>query len=164
MNIDLNIENYSLEDILNLFKLDIYFNDKDLINAKKIVLKTHPDKSGLNKDIFLFYCKAFRLLKNINDFKNKEQKCANNKYHKDEYTNDFDDENNKEIVNKLMKNKKDNFNEWFNKLFEKLNLNDEQDNGYGDWLSNDSVVVDNEKCKNMEMVHDSIEKRRKELK
>ena len=163
MNIDLNIENYSLEDILNLFKLDIYFNDKDLINAKKIVLKTHPDKSGLNKDIFLFYCKAFRLLKNINDFKNKEQKCANNKYHKDEYTNDFDDENNKEIVNKLMKNKKDNFNEWFNKLFEKLNLNDEQDNGYGDWLKSNEDLDINDNVSNLTTMHEKIEHKKKNM-
>ena len=35
MDIDLNIENYNLEDILNLFKLDINFNNNDLTNAKK---------------------------------------------------------------------------------------------------------------------------------
>ena len=52
---DLNIDNYDLQDLLNLFKLDKNFNEEDLKQAKKIVLKTHPDKSGLNPDYFRFY-------------------------------------------------------------------------------------------------------------
>ena len=160
MDIDLNIENYNLEDILNLFKLDINFDNNDLINAKKIVLKTHPDKSGFDKDIFLFYCKAFRILKNINDFKNKEQKCIYSKYSKNEYVNDLDNETNEEIVKNVMKNKKNNFNKWFNKLFEDLKLNDNQDNGYGDWLKSDNDL-DDEKINNLNTMHEKIENKKK---
>ena len=162
MNIDLNIENYNLDDILNLFKLDINFNNNDLVNAKKIVLKTHPDKSGLDKEIFLFYCKAFRILKNINDFKNKEEKCVYSKYSKNEYVNDLDNETNQEIVNNVMKNKKSNFNKWFNKLFEDLKLNDDQDNGYGDWLKSDNDL-DNEKINNLNSMHEKIENKKKTM-
>ena len=160
MNIDLNIENYNLQDILNLFKLDINFNNIDLNNAKKIVLKTHPDKSGLDKEIFLFYCKAFRILKNINDFKNKEEKCTYSKYIKSEYINDLDNETNEEIVNNVMKNKKSSFNKWFNKLFEDLKLNDGNDNGYGDWLKSDNDL-DNEKINNLNTMHEKIENKKK---
>ena len=162
MDIDLNIENYNLEDILNLFKLDINFNNNDLTNAKKIVLKTHPDKSGLDKEIFLFYCKAFRILKNINDFKNKEEKCSYSKYIKSGYINDLDNETNEEIVNNVMKNKKSSFNKWFNKLFEDLKLNDDQDNGYGDWLKSDNDL-DNEKINNLNSMHEKIENKKKSM-
>lgn len=160
MNIDLNIENYNLEDILNLFKLDINFDNADLKNAKKYVLKTHPDKSGLDKDIFLFYCKAFRILKNINDFRNKEEKCIYSKYSKNDYVNDLDNETNQEIVENVMKNKKNTFNKWFNKLFEELKLNDELDNGYGDWLKSDNDL-DGEKINNLNTMHEKIENKKK---
>ena len=50
MNIDLNINNYDLKDLLNLFQLDYNFTKDELKKAKKVVLKTHPDKSGLDKD------------------------------------------------------------------------------------------------------------------
>ena len=160
MDIDLNIENYNIQDILNLFKLDIDFNNKDLTHAKKIVLKTHPDKSGLDKEIFLFYCKAFRIVKNINDFRNKEEKCIYSKYSKNEYINDLDNQTNQEIVDNVMKNKKSNFNEWFNKLFEDLKLKDDQDNGYGDWLKSHNDL-DNEKINNLNTMHEKIEKKKK---
>ena len=57
-HIDLDIDNYSLDDILNLFKLSHSFTKDDLKQAKKQVLKTHPDKSNLDKKYFLFFTKA----------------------------------------------------------------------------------------------------------
>ena len=42
---DLDINNYELADILNLFKIPVLFNDKHLREAKVIVLHMHPDKS-----------------------------------------------------------------------------------------------------------------------
>ena len=55
MNVDLNIDNYELDDILKLFKIRVDFDESDLKRAKQIVLKTHPDKSKLSPDYFLFY-------------------------------------------------------------------------------------------------------------
>ena len=48
-SMDLDINNYELMDILNLFKLPIMFDDKHLKQAKKTVLLMHPDKSKLPK-------------------------------------------------------------------------------------------------------------------
>ena len=50
---DLDISNYDLADILNLFKCDYNFDEEDLKNAKKIYLKTHPDKSKLPNKYFV---------------------------------------------------------------------------------------------------------------
>ena len=73
-SLDLNIENYELNYILNLFKMPTNFSENDLKDAKKIVLKTHPDKSGLQPDYFRFFSKAYKVLYNIWEFKNKREK------------------------------------------------------------------------------------------
>jgi hypothetical protein len=62
---DLSIENYSLHELLKLFELPENFSDYELKNAKKIVLRLHPDKSGLPSEYFLFYSKAYKMLYNI---------------------------------------------------------------------------------------------------
>jgi hypothetical protein len=61
-SLDLNIDNYNLPDILALFNLPTLFNEDDLKRAKLAVLKTHPDKSNLPKEYFLFFTKAYRII------------------------------------------------------------------------------------------------------
>ena len=59
LDLDLNLDNYELEDLLSLFQLPYNFDKEQLKSAKKIVLKTHPDKNDcdLLKRIFLiFFC------------------------------------------------------------------------------------------------------------
>ena len=164
MNIDLNIENYDLNDILNLFKLNKNFDNNDLLRVKKIVLKVHPDKSGLDKEYFLFYCKAFKILKQINEFKSKDKKNTINKYTKIDYLNDLDEQANQDIIDKLMKKKKLDFNKWFNNLFEKLNLNEnENENGYGDWLKSDEDFHDSKNVTNLNNMHNFIEHKKNEM-
>ena len=68
--LDLEIDNYSLEDLLRLFKLNIDFNKNDLKRAKSIVLNTHPDKSRLPNEYFFFFSKAYKIIYNIYMFKN----------------------------------------------------------------------------------------------
>lgn len=50
--VDLDINNYSLNDILNLFQVPENFNENHLKNAKKQVLRLHPDKSRLEPKFF----------------------------------------------------------------------------------------------------------------
>lgn len=73
-SLDLNIENYNLPDILALFNLPTLFNDQDLKRAKTMVLKTHPDKSNLSKDYFLFFTKAYRIVHQIYTIRNPSVK------------------------------------------------------------------------------------------
>jgi hypothetical protein len=54
-----------LPDILSLFNLPTLFNEDDLKRAKLAVLKTHPDKSQLPKEYFLFFTKAYRIVHQI---------------------------------------------------------------------------------------------------
>lgn len=144
-NFNLNIETYNLEDILNLFKIKHDFNDADLKNAKKIVLMTHPDKSGLPSEYFRFYNDAYSVLYFIWDFKNKAQsKITDKVYTVDKKTHFSKDNNNEQILldNYLKKNKlsedKNKFNEWFNEQFNKLKVSTEDEtHGYGDWLKSE---------------------------
>ena len=68
--LDLNIDNYQLPDILALFSLPTIFNDTDLKRAKMMVLKTHPDKSNMPKEYFLFFTKAYRIVHQIYTIRN----------------------------------------------------------------------------------------------
>lgn len=142
--LDLDLDNYSLEDIYNLFNIvDGCLSEDALKSAKQIVLKMHPDKSQLDSKYFLFFSKAYKRLYSIYEFQNK----STNKQYKDE---DFYDESNTHILNNMFeqnKNLKDpkNFNDWFNKSFEKHRVEDPNKQGYGDWLkSNEGIMNINE--------------------
>ena len=73
MDVDLNLENYTLNDLLKLFNISFNFQEKELKDAKKIVLRMHPDKSKLDKKYFLFFSSAYKLLYNIYNFRNKSK-------------------------------------------------------------------------------------------
>ena len=119
-DLDLNIDNYSLEDILNLFNLNLIYTKEDLKNAKKKALKTHPDKSGLERSVFIFFSKAYNILSKLYKLKNRTEKKVENI---DYDENDMEEsQGNKELLQMKLKNlDKKNFNTWFNKLFEKSN-------------------------------------------
>ena len=72
-NIDLDINNYEIDDILKLFNIDYNFNENDLRNSKKMVLMMHPDKSNLDKEYFLFFSKAYKILYSIYNFRDKSK-------------------------------------------------------------------------------------------
>lgn len=128
-NLDLNIDNYSLDDILSLFHLESDFSEEQLKEAKKMVLMTHPDKSKLEPDVFLFFTKAYKYLYFIFQFRHRNDKTIRE---------DLDgDESHSHIIAKIQE-KKD-FHKVFNELFEEYKMSDAYNEaGYDDWLrSND---------------------------
>ena len=108
-NMDLNIENYDLADLLELFKLDFEFDEEALKRVKKMVMQTHPDKSGLDKKYFLFFSSAYKIIFSIYEFRHKSSK-----YQSTEYKVEKDEA--KEILLRDLQ-KKPNFNKIFNELF-----------------------------------------------
>lgn len=62
---DLNLDNYSLDDLLRLFKLRSNFTTEEFKEAKRIVLAVHPDKSKLDKEYFIFYAQAYKMLHQV---------------------------------------------------------------------------------------------------
>ncbi len=165
-NIDLDINNYEIDDILKLFNIDYNFTEYDLKNSKKMVLMMHPDKSNLDKEYFLFFSKAYKILYSIYNFRDKSKlndtmKLNNNT----EYLVDDIDEDNKEIIKNLKKSKyfdSNNFNKWFNELFEKINISNEfNNNGYGNWLKTDEIS--SEIANNIDSMNKIIDKKKEEL-
>jgi len=70
---NLDIHMYKFNEILEIFGLSTSITVEDLKRAKMIVLKTHPDKSGLSPDYFLFYKKAFDM---VVEYYNENQKTT----------------------------------------------------------------------------------------
>ena len=143
-NMDLDIDNYNLNDLLNLFKLDTHFEKQDLKNAKKIVLMTHPDKSKLDKKYFLFFTKAYKRLFFIHEFKETQTGDFDAEYVDvlKDYYNTYKGQHDikKENIEKTFDVKDyDKFNQKFNELFEENRMkNDYQETGYDNWLKSDS--------------------------
>ena len=155
MDIDLNIDNYDLNELLNLFKLDFNFTTDDLKRAKLIVLKTHPDKSQLDKKFFLFFLSAYKILLSIHDFRFKSSNKQSTKY-----TIEKDEE--KELLLDKLK-VQPNFNKLFNELFEKHKIHDEDiEHGYGDWMKSDENM--DFRTTTMNQMNSSFEQKKREIK
>jgi hypothetical protein len=127
---DLNIDHYSLEDLLKLFKLPQQFTEADLKEARKRVVAVHPDKSGLDKEYFLFFHKAYSLLSSVYSFKRKAEA---NMYETPSFADIMEtmEETDKRLLAERFSNNPS-FSKEFNALFESLYMREED--GYGDWL------------------------------
>lgn len=138
---DLNISNYTIDELFNLFNLNVNnsLTDDDMKYAKKIVLKVHPDKSKLDSKYYIFFTKAYNLLQNIYEFKNKSQ---NKKIDNTTYEN----KQQKQLLHNLFEKNTElkkipNFNKWFNSEFEKYKINDDEDEiNYNEWMKSDTTL------------------------
>jgi hypothetical protein len=162
-SIDLNVENYSREELYKLFgfKTSVILTEENMKEAKKIVLKTHPDKSRLDNKYFIFFGKAYNKLKQIYEFQNKTTKKITD-------TNEYYDSQNSQVLDKMFDMKKDlknpdKFNDWFNKQFEKHKLEDTNENGYGNWLKSDEDIIFTPQNINKDSMGREMEKRKKEI-
>jgi len=149
-NMDLDIHNYELDDILHLFKMPIHFTEHDMKRAKMIVLKTHPDKSGLDSRYFLFYSKAYKVLHHIWEFQKKGKVNQKNEKNTDYKSIVTSEKEKKQLLDGFFEREwkdkegsenhfnKKHFNTWFNDLFEKSKMETENDTkGYGNWLKSE---------------------------
>ena len=152
MDIDLNIDNYNLNELLDLFKLRHDFSSYEFKEAKKIVLAIHPDKSKLPSEYFIFFSKAYKLLYKVYEFKHKKTDLETEKSIISDKTSIRNRENKEKkdsaeqkLVNELSKSK--NFNKKFNELFEKNYISQDTADGYGSWLSENNDISDTEAFK-----------------
>ena len=156
MSIDLNIENYELDEIINLFNIPYLFSEVHLKQAKRQVLLTHPDKSKLDKKYFLFYLAAYRILYDIHTFRtNQEAKEKTTTYNK----TDYEGNENPILIDKIKNSS--NFNHIFNKVFEELNGDSYKKNGYDEWYRNECEAdIECMNCKTPKDFQGIIEKKR----
>lgn len=163
-SLDLDISNYNLQDILSLFKIPLNFTEGDLKRAKSIVLKTHPDKSGLDPDFFRFYSKAYKMLYSVWEFRKKGD--INKGENKNTDYSTYGDDDKRELLDQMFQNNerfknKNHFNKWFNEQFERNKLSDEkEEKGYEDWLRSNEDNTDSLKNVTMETMGHEFEKKK----
>jgi uncharacterized protein YueI len=189
-NLDLNIEKYSIRDILHLFDFEPGILTKDdLKKAKKIVLKLHPDKSRLEPKYFLFYMKAYNHIEELYKCQKLSEKTYEDErdnigeVNKKKYTNhillqDTDDpflnEYKKEMLQYTNVHKDEfcDYEDWLKKN-NKLILwkewrdnkfeNNLSKNGYGDWLKSDEGLYEEKVITSLDEWNKTFEERRKEI-
>jgi hypothetical protein len=154
---NLNIKMYSFKEILELFKLSYDFDIEQLKQAKMMVLRMHPDKSRLPPDYFLFYKKAFDI---VVDYYNEKQKVNVSVPHNEiKYESDTPDKAVYKQVGKTMKEMgTEKFQEKFNKLFEE-NMVKKRDESVNDWFKKNDPLFEFDDIKStsgLGMAMDSI--------
>jgi hypothetical protein len=163
MEVDLNIENYNLQDLLELFKIPTNYDEDDLKYAKKTVLATHPDKSKLDPKYFLFYSKAYKYIYNL--FMMRKGSNNKNISYDSEYIAEIDNEKKVILNNKLEKMDKNTFHTWFNDMFDKTKIkSDDIDSGYGEWLKSNDGLVDENKVTNLDQMNKYIKNKKDNMK
>jgi hypothetical protein len=132
---------YKFEEILGLFDLTYDISIDDMKRAKKKVLMTHPDKSRLSPDYFLFYKKAFDIVVRFYEEQNKQnQKIPSEKQNYD--TSNIDTSNrsmSKQVSNVINKMSETEFQQKFNKLFEE-NMSNRPDPSKNEWFHKDEPI------------------------
>jgi len=143
---NLQIQNYSFDEILNLFDLNYDISTEDLKQAKLKVLQLHPDKSGLPSDYFLFFKKAFDIVYQFYENSHRQEKVVPQE--KMEYApikaNELNSSTNKHITSVIEKMTPRDFQSKFNELFEK-NMSNTQTKTDNSWFTSEDSLYKTEK-------------------
>jgi len=132
---------YKFDEILDLFGLSYEISIDDIKRAKKTVLMTHPDKSKLGPEYFLFYKKAFDMVYRF--YENQQKVNATVPSEEEKYKplnqSDFDKTTNQNIKAKINKMASKEFQNKFNKLFEE-NMSTKPDPTRNEWFTKDDAT------------------------
>jgi hypothetical protein len=147
---------YSLKELIeNIFHLKMPLTVADLKEAKKIVVKMHPDKSGLDREYFLFYKRAFEMIVDFYKSENRQNQVIT------EDTTKYipeGGENVGSVTTALGKMSAATFSKTFNKLFEE-NMAQKPDASRNQWFSETEAQYDipsQTSAKNIEHVFETI--------
>ena len=134
---NLNIQEYSLDEVLGLFDLHDYnFTINDLKKAKKKVLMLHPDKSKLDAKYFLFYKKAFDVIIQFYDNQNRQNRNVDSKnLAYDPNYGELNKGTSQQISKTVQNMKSETFQEKFNQLFESNHMGNQPDPTRNEWFT-----------------------------
>lgn len=170
VNINMNIQEYTYDELLELFNIDA-LSESTLKIAYRKTMKTHPDHSNLDKSYFLFFVKAFKLLKKVFDLNTYREKrdiyntCTREKVYQEILEKIQVDELNQEQIDNVLNKNQSDFNKWFNVAFEKLNRDDENvDTGYEEWFrAEETESESNHNATNIRDMHKQIEEQKRNI-
>lgn len=164
---NLNIQNYSLEELLGLFELNYNITFEDMKRAKKRVLMLHPDKSKLSPEYFLFYKKAFEVVVRFYENQNKQNQSVTpeNTVYQPMQNNDMNKSMTKTISQNIQKMSTDQFQDKFNQLFEE-NMSKKPNAQKNEWFTSDAPTFDIDKnvnASNMTQAIDTIKQKNQSM-
>jgi hypothetical protein len=163
---NLDIHMYSLTELLGLFDLSYSITLDDMKRAKKKVLMTHPDKSKLSPEYFLFYKKAFDIVVKFYENQNKQNQQVTTE--KKVYDSSHPS-NNKDTIHAVSENiqsmDKKQFNQTFNQLFDK-NMVTKKNTDKNNWFTSENAIYENNETvntQNMGQVFDKIKDTQRDM-
>jgi len=149
---------YKFSELLELFQLNYNSTIEDIKNAKKIVLKMHPDKSRLPSDYFLFYKKAFEIV--VDYFKDQQKTQKQVPTTEQLYTpleSKMGEKTDKQVSQNIQKmTKEGNFHNQFNRLYEE-NMSKKVDESKNAWFKNNEPLFEFDGPKSAKDIALSIE-------
>lgn len=140
---NLDIKMYSFNEILQLFDLglDDPITIEDIKQAKKIVLMSHPDKSRLPAEYFLFYKKAFDMVYNYYCNENKQFQSMPEfvKYTSNHHSDEMNKNTSNVIKKTIEKMDQKTFQAKFNELYE-TNMANKPNAQKNEWFTKDEPI------------------------
>jgi hypothetical protein len=157
MNHNLNIQEYSLDELLGLFNIQSNkpITTEQLKYAKKKVLMLHPDKSKLDPSYFLFYKKALDVIAQYYHHQHRQDVEVipeNAKY----VLPDTPKTMSMQVNQTIEKMGKQGFQQKFNQLFEE-NMVKKTDTEKNAWFSSNETVYDNVSVSNAKQLGEVFE-------
>ena len=141
---NLDIQNYTFDEILGLFDLSTYqLSTEDMKRAKKKVLMLHPDKSRLQPEYFLFYKKAYEVIFQFYQNQERQNQIVDEKSTK--YQPEMESHHNKQVQRQVAatieKMNPSDFQSKFNHLFEKNEMVARPDPRKNDWFVQEGASI-----------------------
>ena len=159
---NLNIQAYTLDEVLGLFDLPYQLSVEDMKRAKKKVLMLHPDKSRLSPDYFLFYKKAYEIVYQFYEQQTRQSREVNERA---TVYQPVVQDHNKTTQNRISKTiqsmSTQSFQEKFNELFESNQMGDRPDPRRNDWFTQEEAlyqIPDRVSANAMGQVFDTVKK------
>lgn len=154
--LDFDLTNYSLDDLYTLFKLPPHMplNAETLKKARKILVYTHPDKSGLPPHYFNFFTKAYGVLAEMEGITNNIKTKRQDTYTDDinTYSNEIHNTIKETHVDATSNHKRTAIMKEFNNRFEEINrdmLPQHDNKGYSEWMKHENPEENTENHKEL---------------
>ena len=160
---NLKIESYSLDELLGLFEIKSYeISIEDLKRAKKRVLMLHPDKSRLGPEYFLFYKKAFDIVVQFYENRNRQSQQITEDTTKYRPIQSQNKSTTEQIAKTIDKMSKTDFHNKFNELFESNEMAKRPDPKRNEWFQKEGADYETPSgvsAKNMGEVFDTMKQK-----
>ncbi len=138
---DLNLDNYNLNQLLELFNIEGELTEIKIKTARKKVLALHPDKTR-NCDTYVYYeffTKAYNKLVDVYSYTKSLTTTKNHRQENIEINDTFS----KYAETKQLKD--DKLQKEFNKMFDQVYIKD--NDGYEEWLKSNEGIYGNSDIK-----------------